>query len=190
MLGARDPLPHAPHRILLAGVTGSGKTSLARRISRDLGIPHRELDALNWGPGWTTRPDFRERVAEFADDPEWIAEFQYTSRIGMMLGDRADTVVWLDLPLRVSFWRLLGRTVRRRVRRERNWGHSVEAPLWTVLTNRDHILRWWWRTRHTWRERMPRLAAEHPEWALVRLRSRREVEAWVAGLEGGGAGGG
>lgn len=182
MLGAGDPLPHRPQRILIAGVTGSGKTTLARRLSRDLGIPHRELDALNWGPGWTTRPDFRENVEAFADDPAWIAEFQYTSRIGMLLGDRADTVVWLDLPFRVSFWRLLRRTVRRRVRRERVWGHSVEAPLVTVLTDRDHILRWWWRTRHNWRERMPRLAAAHPEWAVVRLRSSRDVERWVERL--------
>ena len=32
MLSARDPLPHSPRRILIAGVTGSGKTTLARRL--------------------------------------------------------------------------------------------------------------------------------------------------------------
>lgn len=179
MLSARDPLPHSPRRILIAGVTGSGKTTLAGRLSAALEIPHREMDSLHWGPGWTKRPEFEESVAAFAHDPAWIAEHQYTRLIGMMLADRADTVIWLDLPHRVTFWRLLKRTVRRRVRREPMWGGLIEQPLWTVLTGPEHILRWWWRTRNKWRDAMPRLARENSHWTVVRLRSARDVEEWV-----------
>lgn len=41
-------------RVLVVGRSGSGKTTTARRIAGELGIPHIELDALHWGPDRTT----------------------------------------------------------------------------------------------------------------------------------------
>ena len=56
MLSADDPLPHRPERVLVAGVTGSGKTTLARRLGELWGLRHVEIDALFHQPGWRERP--------------------------------------------------------------------------------------------------------------------------------------
>ena len=39
-------------RISVVGTTGSGKTTLARALSAQLGLPYIEMDALNWQAGW------------------------------------------------------------------------------------------------------------------------------------------
>lgn len=53
-----DPLPHPPKRVIVAGVSGVGKTTLSRRIAVITGGPHTEIDAIFHGPGWTPRPEF------------------------------------------------------------------------------------------------------------------------------------
>ena len=40
-------------RIVVVGTSGVGKTTLAKDIAAALAIPHVELDALHWDPGWT-----------------------------------------------------------------------------------------------------------------------------------------
>jgi hypothetical protein len=43
-------------RILILGRTGSGKTTLARELAAAIGVPHVELDALYFGPNFSTAP--------------------------------------------------------------------------------------------------------------------------------------
>jgi len=45
------------HRINVIGTTGAGKTTVAAAISRRLGVPHIEMDALFWKPHWVETPD-------------------------------------------------------------------------------------------------------------------------------------
>ena len=90
-------------------------------------------------------------------------------------------LIWLDLPfLRVALPRVIRRTVRRRRRRQELWNGNVEPPLVTFFTDPEHIVRWAWSTRHTYRERVPRADAEHENLVVVRLRSQREVDAWLS----------
>ena len=66
MLSSDDPLPSRPDRVLIAGVTGSGKTTLARRVGDVWGLRHVEIDGLFHGPDWTPRPSFLDDVRAFA----------------------------------------------------------------------------------------------------------------------------
>src|SRR3954454_17688227 len=180
MLGAEDPLPHRPRRILVAGVTGVGKTTLARRISQLTGLPHTEIDALYHGPGWTYRETFLDDVDALTSSPAWVTEWQYKSARAT-LAARADLLVWLDLPARVSLSRLILRTVRRRLRREVLWNGNVEGPLWHFFTGRDHIIRWALRTQRKYKHTVPALEAEAPDLVIVRLTSEAEVRSWLSG---------
>ncbi|MCA5894074.1 AAA family ATPase [Isoptericola sp. NEAU-Y5] len=174
-------MPPLPQRILVAGTSGAGKTTLAGRVSAVLGLPYTELDSLFHGPGWTPRPEFEEDVRAVAAQEAWVSEWQYAV-VRPLLLERAEVLVWLDLPVPVVLWQVLCRTLYRRWRRVELWNGNIEPPLWTVLTADDHILRWAWKTRYKNRGLDEYLAAQAPHVRVVRLRSRREVDRWVTEL--------
>ena len=178
MLSATDPLPARPSRIAIAGVSGSGKSTLARRLSALLDLPHTEMDALFHGPGWTKMPTFEADVQRLVAEYRWVCEWQYDYARPLIL-ERADLMVWVDLPYPVTLSRVVRRTVRRRVRREKLWNGNVEGPLHTFFTDPEHIVRWSISTRNTYDERVPALADERPDLPIVRLRSTREVDRWL-----------
>ncbi|GGD84344.1 AAA family ATPase [Microbacterium murale] len=187
MLSADDPLPFRPERVLVAGVTGSGKTTLARRIAARWDLTHQELDALYHGPGWTPRPEFVDDVRAFAATDRWVTEWQYTSKgTNTVLPRSADLLVWIDYPYGVARRRLIRRTWKRRILRTKLWNGNVEPNLWHALTVRsdENILDWQRRTRHKWSERMPQIEAEHPHLTIVRLTHPRETERWLAHQRG------
>lgn len=181
MLFPADPLPQRPRRVLVAGVSGSGKTTLAARIATATGGRHTEIDALFHGPAWTPRPEFLDDVRTFTDEAAWTTEWQY-SQARPLLAHRADLLVWLDPSfLRVTLPRVLRRTLTRRRRRVELWNGNIEPAFRTFLTDPEHIVRWAISTRGAYRESVPRLEVDHPHLVIVRLRSQREVERWLAG---------
>jgi hypothetical protein len=74
------------------------------------------------------------------------------------------------------------RTVARRWRRETLWNGNREAPLWTILRDREHIVRWAWTSHRDTNRRVTDLIAARPDLTVVRLRDRRETAAWLDGL--------
>lgn len=91
-----DRLDPPPRRVLVAGASGVGKTSVAPRIEQRLGLPHTEIDALFHGPNWTMLPGFVESVEAFSAEERWVTEWQYATQLGDLLTSRADTLVLLD----------------------------------------------------------------------------------------------
>jgi adenylate kinase family enzyme len=166
--------------VLVAGTSGSGKTTLARSVADVLGCPHVEIDALHHGPGWTRRPEFEADVERFTSGPCWVTEFQYAAVRDLLL-DRADLVVWLDLPRSVVMRGVVRRTLIRRLRREPLWNGNVEPPLRTFFTDPDHIVRWAWQKHGPDRVRLGALAGSRPDLPIVRLTSRADVARWVSG---------
>lgn len=170
-----------PRRIVVAGVSGSGKTTLAARIAERLGVEHVELDGLHHGPGWVRRPEFLDDVHALVAREAWVTEWQYADARPILLA-HADLMVWLDL----ATWRVMGqvvrRTVRRRLGRQVLWNGNTEGPLWTFFTDREHIVRWAWQTRHKYDRLDERVAAERADLPVVRLRSHREAAQWLASL--------
>lgn len=173
-------------------MSGSGKTTLAGTIAPLLGASYVEIDSLYHGPNWTPRTDFVRDVDHFSAEPSWVSEWQYRA-VRPMLAERADLMVWLDVPFwRTAFPQLVRRTVRRRLERVEIWNGNIEPPLWTVVTDRDHILRWAVRTRHKYRGAFESISRTHPHLEVVRLRTTAQVTSWVNGplsrvVGGGGA---
>jgi adenylate kinase family enzyme len=181
MLTYDAALPHRPRRVVIAGVSGSGKTTLSARIAAFTGGEAVEIDAMFHGPDWEPRPEFLRDVAAFTAEESWTTEWQYGSARSL-LAERADLLVWIDLPfLRTTLPRVVRRTIRRRVRREVLWNGNLEPSFATFFTDPEHIVRWAISTRWKYRERVPALEPTHPHLVIVRLRSKREVEHWLAG---------
>lgn len=181
MLSASDPLPLRPRRVIVAGTTGTGKTTLVRQIASRLDLRAVELDALHHGPGWTPRPDFLADVDAFSSTHGWVTEWQYPAGRPLLAG-RADLMVWLDLPFRTTLRRVTTRTVRRRLRREVLWNGNLEPPLRTFLTDREHVVRWAISTRNDLVWRVAEVQRTRPDLPTVRLRTQRDVDEWVGRL--------
>lgn len=179
-LHAGSVLVRRPCRVVVAGPSGAGKTTLARRISAVLDAPHTELDGLHHGPGWVKRPTFEADVEAFTAGPLWVTEWQYREVRDVLLA-RADLMVWLDLPRDVVMRQVVRRTLRRRLRREVLWNGNVEPPLRTVLTDREHIVRWAWSSHPRITGYVLQVPARRPDLPVVRLTGHAEAESWLAG---------
>lgn len=188
-----DRLLTVSRRIRVVGTSGSGKSVLAERVAARTGLARLELDAVFWDAGWRMRDldEARGIVRRFvADHPDgWVVDGNWTTRLGDLLDVGmpcgADTVVWLDLPRTRVLRQVMARTVRRGLRREELW-HGNRERLGNLL-RRDperNIVRWAWTNHPVMRERMlARIAAGE---GILRLRSRPEIDAWIASLPPGG----
>lgn len=165
-------------RVIVCGISGTGKSTLARRIAAATGIDCVELDAYFHGPGWTPRPQFAEEVTAILSGREWVVDsFGYPS-VRSLLWKRATIVIWLDLPVH-EFWpRVVGRSFHRAWRREELWHGNKET--WASWLTRDHpvqqSLRQYVSRR---REISAELALKQPPFDLYHLQSTTEVSEWV-----------
>lgn len=158
-------------------------------MSARLGIPHVELDALNWQPGWVglhqSDPDRWSRtVAEAVAGNAWVADGNYSRGAQPHILPRATDVVWLDYPRRILLPRVIRRSFARAISREELWpgtGNREEFARWL---DKDHPIRWTWDTFVGARAGRAALFASD---ALAhackhRFRHPRETDAWLAAL--------
>jgi adenylate kinase family enzyme len=166
--------------VLVYGVTGSGKTTLAERISRATSLPWYSVDELTWEPGWVEVPDDeqRRRIAEICARPEWILDTAYTRWLDVPLS-RVELIVALDYPRWVSLQRLVRRTAAR------CWNGTIicngnKESLRKALS-RESIVRWHFRSFGRKRRRIRHWLAQAEGPTVLHLTSPRRTDEWVAG---------
>jgi shikimate kinase len=163
---------------IIASASGNGKTTLGRELATRLDVPFVELDALVHGPNWTETPDeeLRALVEPIVRRDGWVIDGTYRRKLGTLVLDAADTIVWLDLPLRVWLPRLLRRTARRLTGRERMWNDNRET-LRGAFGGRESLFGYALRMHFARRRDWP---GELAQYRVVRLRSVADVERWLA----------
>ncbi|MBM2823887.1 MAG: adenylate kinase [Thermoleophilia bacterium] len=169
--------------VVVTSASGSGGTTFGRALAERLDVPFHELDALFWQPSWTESPadEFRARVEPVVATESWVIDGSYQSLLGDLPLRNADTVVWLDLPLRVWLPRLMRRTLSRVIRREELWAGNRESLRNTFLS-RDSLILFALRHYPGRRRRYPERFAAYD---LVRLRSSAEMEHYLRSVERG-----
>jgi len=187
-------MPESPYvlgrRIMIMGATGSGKTTLSRRLGEALDLPVIEMDAIRHDGDWdaTDWPEMRARLEELVTrySRGWVCEGNYSRVRGVALS-RADTLISLDLPWRTSFWRLLQRTANRAWTGTPLYADKGPRETWRTTFSRQSILLWSI-TNHQRRKRTTAEAiAQAPEGCRVyRLKTPREIQALLWAVETGG----
>jgi adenylate kinase family enzyme len=172
-------------RIVVVGVTSSGKTTLAGQLAQLCALPHVELDALHWEPNWMPAPPdaFRQRVTQALSGDAWVVDGNY-SQVRDLVWPRADTIIWLDYPLPLILWRLLRRTIWRITRRPELWNDNRETWRGTFFS-RDSLFFWALKTHKRWHTEYPALFArpEYAHLAIAHFRSPRAARQWLASLK-------
>jgi hypothetical protein len=172
-------------RILILGRTGSGKTTLARELAAAIGRPHVELDSLLFDADLSRAPleVLRERTSEAVAAEQWVTDGNKRA-VRDIVWPRADTVIWLDYPFRVSAWRLAkrarGRTARITAEAAQSGGgrsgaarHLLKAGKGVLTALKSH---------RGQRKAYPQLFAQpaNQHLAVARLRSPRATRQWLA----------
>ena len=87
-------------RIMIIGQPGSGKSTFARELGAITHLPVFHIDHIHWQSGWVERPGpEKDRLcADVHAQDKWIFEGGHSTTWPERL-DRADTLIWLDLPL-------------------------------------------------------------------------------------------
>lgn len=182
---------------MVYGVTGSGKTTLARRIGEATGLPwHSVDDEIGWLPGWVMRSTAEQRrlAEEICAGQEWVLDTAYGTWLEVPLGS-LDLIVALDYPRWFSLQRLLRRTVSRAATRQELCNGNTES--WRQAFSKDSIVVWHFRSWARKRARILQWVSDpgsvRPEATagrsdadgqptVLHFRSAREAEAWCVGL--------
>lgn len=167
-------------RVMITGGPGSGKSTLARKLGEVTGLPVFHMDHIHHLPCWEPRPLMQKIAMANAIEAQaaWIFEgglsATYTNRAA-----RADTMIWLDLPVGLRLWRVVKRTIR-------DYGKTrpdvAEGCTETFDAETVAFWKWIWQTRHSQRARLARLATANPHLTLYHLQSRAEVDDFLRGL--------
>ena len=163
-------------RVLVYGVTGSGKTTFAKKLAERTGIPFHEVDALTWEPGWVEVPVERQiaRIREICSRDQWILDSAYTKWLDIPL-QQADLIIALDYSRAISFTRLLKRTAGRILDQKPICNGNRES--WRLALSRDSILLWHFRTFARKRRRINGWIGEGRN--IIRLTSPKDADTFL-----------
>ena len=163
-------------RVLVIGPSGAGKSTLATELGRRLALPVHHMDQLHWQPGWVEGSDaeLRAKLDAIVASERWLIDGHYGATLAERLA-RADTVVYLDYPIRLCLRRLLGRlwTYRGRTRPDMTEGCPERFDLEFLL----YVLTW---------NRGPRPRTEAKlknfDGRIIRITDPKALSDWLAAL--------
>lgn len=129
-------------RIVVIGTSCSGKSTLSKRISQNLSIPHYELDNYYWESNWTsiTEDKFIQIVKDFTSKNNWVICGNY-SAVRDIIWDKSTDIVWIDYPFYLVFYRAIKRSIIRAYKKEKVCNGNVESFKKTFMT-KDSIILW------------------------------------------------
>lgn len=169
---------------MVVGAPGAGKSTFARALGAATGLPVVHIDRIHWQPGWVERgQDDKTRLChEVEAQDAWIFEGGHSATWDNR-ATRADTLIWLDLPIALRLWRVLKRFWQYHALGRRRPDLPEECPERLDAEFFHYIVT----TRRRNRARMAALAGRFPHLAAHRLASPRAARGFLAPLEAGDA---
>jgi len=164
-------------RIAVIGNGGGGKSTLARELGRHLSLPVYEVDEVQWLSGWRRAPldAVAQTLEGWAVEDVWVIDgFGPWPVIDRRMA-RADTIVYVDLPLRTHLWWAAKRQVLSLVRGQA-WAGQSARPSSLLLfrtLRRVHAMRF---------DLLELVTKDGRATKLVHLRSPRDIARWLGGV--------
>jgi adenylate kinase family enzyme len=168
-------------RVVILGSVGAGKSRLAAKLAERTKLPVIHMDLLFWRAGWTPAPreEARQALREALAAKRWILDGNFLPEETGGWDERferADTIVFLDVPRRTCLRRVVGRVLRNRGARRPDLPEGCEEGLGL------DVIRWIWSYPRQERPRVLRLLDRGERRAAVhRLRSEADVQRFLRG---------
>ena len=162
------------NKIFIIGTMGSGKTTLAERLSKELKIRHYGLDDVYYSKKYTKKrkEDVRERkLNELLKKKKWIIEGVFNNWTEEIF-KKADLVVWLDLNPHYVVRQLLKRLFLgkkdEKINIREQWASMKYAVKYRKGTNKFNYHK--------------SMVDKHKP-NLVHIKTRKELNTFLRGLE-------
>ncbi len=168
-------------RISIIGHSSSGKSTLAKKISEKLGIPHLHIDRLWFESGAyrmlhpknadkleKAREWIKGEVAKWIQQKDWVSDGWY-SKVQPMVTGAADVLIYIDIPL----WKRMMNHLKRTFTDERH----KELNIWDDLR---FVFEMPYRTLSRYKK--IRQFIKDNEAKLVVLRSHKETDRYLENL--------
>lgn len=165
------------NRVMVVGGPGSGKSTMAIALGEITGLPVFHMDQIHYRSGWAERAlDDKISMANAVEARNrWIFEGGLSSTY-VNRSARADTVIWLDLPLSVR----LARIMKRRIR----FNATTRPDLPDNCPERldPAFLVYMYRTRNTGRARIAQMIDDAPHLTVHHLRTIKGADTFLEWL--------
>lgn len=167
-------------RIIIIGPCGAGKSTLSTMLAAKLGLPLYHMDKLNWQPGWieSSKDDIRERLKSILSTDRWMIDGNYSGTLAERI-NHADTIIYLDFPIRLCLWRVMKRVWHYRGRTRPDM--TEDCPERFDFAFMLYLMQW----NIGSRPKTEALVHGH-EAKTVRLRNPAELDRWLAVLPDAG----
>ena len=131
--------------INVIGTTGSGKSTFARKLARQLELRPIEMDDLFWLDDWQEPTDgvFFEKLKNKMDRTTggWVLDGNYTRTMSLKLV-KIDTIVWLDYSFSRNFFHLMKRSLFNLISQRKLWENSNNRESLKLLFSKQSIFIW------------------------------------------------
>ncbi len=163
-------------KIHIIGCSGSGKTYLAKALSKKYNIPHFDLDDIQWdnhsGSYGAKMPVEKrtELLNNILENDNWIIEGVYYAWVGRCFED-ADKIFVLDMPKRLYIYRIIKRFIKRKLGLEKGKKESLKSVY--------NLLKWTDTFQNKSMFEINKILSAYPE-KTVWLHSSKDVQKWLS----------
>jgi adenylate kinase family enzyme len=164
-------------RVAVFGNAGGGKSTLARQLAVITGLPLYVIDQLQFKEGGAAVPhdEYLKLHRDVLAKENWIIDGYGDTTTVLQRCGVADTLIHVDLPLPVHYWRVTKRLIKGLLAAPEGW--PKDSPLWRstissyrVIPRCDRYL------TPRYRQLVIEMAASK---RVVHLRSPREMAAFL-----------
>ena len=159
-------------RICIIGGSGTGKTTLAKNLGKELNLPVYHIDGINYLENWETR-DKTERdkiILEKVNDDKWIIDGTYCSTLKARL-KKSDYVIYLDYSSAASVKGVLERFIK---------NHGKEKTEIQGCKEKMSLQFFWWVVN--WKKNKRQIIIENikeiDNTKIHIFKNRRELNRW------------
>ncbi|MCA9360353.1 hypothetical protein KC730_00505 [Candidatus Kaiserbacteria bacterium] len=103
-----------PKKIVILGVSASGKTTFSEKLATKTNLPLTRIDSVMWNPGWEYIGDDEtvRYVNSIAEQDKWIIEGYIEKEARENLFNKADLILYLDYSGWLSAFRYIKRCLK------------------------------------------------------------------------------
>jgi adenylate kinase family enzyme len=162
-------------KIIIIGSGGSGKSTMARQLGKNLKRNVYHLDVLFWKPNWVgvSKEEQKKVQNELVKEEEWIIDGNYGGTMEIRI-NAADTIIFLDISRTICIFRAFKRMLQYRNRTRPDMGEGCEERF------SFEFFKWIWEYPKTKRPKiLERLEQLSNEKNVIILKSSREVQQFL-----------